>query len=918
MVCGLNNMKYIGVSRFLIGLAGLLAVVPMSAAIQVRAVEPGAVIDLNGTWQYRPSFQQQFVPVPVPQMLSRIQWWLDDSEDFKVWENERLKRLGFDTERAEDGWYRLDLDGPALPAGSRLSIEFEGVAMKCRTYLNEQLLGEHTGMFSRFSYDLTPHWRAGRNVLTVFVSMEKLTGSTHSVSEAVTVNLTAAKVMSLSKGMFGPLTPNRPNREYDLHGIWQPVRLVVRGEGQIDDDWFIPSLDGAELRVATKRSGALGTAVVKARWEGLGQATAPVELGQSAILHLRNVKPKLWTPAEPNLYKMEVRLESPDGKLLDRRTRNIGFRTFEARGNKLYLNGQPYWLRGANQLPYGKNPSDPRLARKLIGLLHDSNIRVTRTHATPWSEAWLDAADEIGLGVSIEGIRPWALAGLIGEPPKAMFEHWLMENADVVRRIRNHPSVLIWTVGNEMMLRDSKNMAKWRLLSEVVKQTRQLDPYRPIVCSSEYSRDPDFYEKELKPAGIDDGDLDDIHRYRGWYTESPFVTESRFDTEMKRNRGARPFIGQEMSSGYPDLDSGLPVSRYTRDMATPQAWVGTWAEAGHDPAIFLEHNRAVTKRWAEQLRWQRSDRTAGFLLFSSECWFRRSYDPDQAQPYPVVGAMKQAFAPVGLALESSRRRFFSGEKIETAVFVTNDDEQFRGYRALLLTVNGGPPVAIPDLPYYSTLRVPVQLTLPSVPTGRRRIEFAIRLLDKGREIGRTVEPFEVFAPIAPVDLSKALPPGADLSGLAEGGALRRRIEGGETLVVLSPGKKIVDLFGADVQDARTVTGEFADWSPSAGTPLAAGLQPMDLKWWGRRDDWRVFVASGAHRLKPGGRARELVRFVPAHSYIPAEKKPDMYYAVVFEIPLGKGRLLVCDLDLLESAPVDPAARLFARNLLGLP
>ncbi len=84
-----------------------------------------------------------------------------------------------------------------------------------------------------------------------------------------------------------------------------------------------------------------------------------------------------------------------------------------------------------------------------------------------------------------------------------------MENADVIKRCRNHPSVLIWTVGNEMNLKDAKQLDKWKLLSGVVKQTRQLDPTRPVICSSSYYRDPEFYEKSMKPAGIDDGDIDD-------------------------------------------------------------------------------------------------------------------------------------------------------------------------------------------------------------------------------------------------------------------------------------------------------------------------------------------------------------------------------------------------------------------------
>ena len=90
---------------------------------------------------------------------------------------------------------------------------------------------------------------------------------------------------------------------------------------------------------------------------------------------------------------------------------------------------------------------------------------------------------------------------------------------------------------------------------------------------------------------------------------------------------------------------------------------------------------------------------------------------------------------------------------------------------------------------------------------------------------------------------------------------------------------------------------------------------MDLKWWGRKDDWRVFVANASHRLKAGGKARELIRYIPPHGYIPAEKVKEQYRTVLFEIPLGKGRLWVCDLDLEASVSVDPLAQQFAMNLL---
>jgi len=72
------------------------------------------------------------------------------------------------------------------------------------------------------------------------------------------------------------------------------------------------------------------------------------------------------------------------------------------------------------------------------------------------------------------------------------------------------------------------------------------------------------------------------------------------------------------------------------------------------------------------------------MLFAAECWFSHSYDPQTLAPYPALKAMRQADAPVGLAWETGRRRFFGGEKVETAVFISNDDDQFRDFHNLKL------------------------------------------------------------------------------------------------------------------------------------------------------------------------------------------------------------------------------------------
>src|SRR5438067_906189 len=85
------------------------------AHFAVTSANVGTSIDLTGKWQFQPGPPEQRakqVSVPVPQMLSRIQWWLDDSEDFKKWEQSRLDALGFDTEKTDEGTYRITFDVP--------------------------------------------------------------------------------------------------------------------------------------------------------------------------------------------------------------------------------------------------------------------------------------------------------------------------------------------------------------------------------------------------------------------------------------------------------------------------------------------------------------------------------------------------------------------------------------------------------------------------------------------------------------------------------------------------------------------------------------------------------------------------------------------------------------------------------------
>jgi hypothetical protein len=180
----------------------------------------------------------------------------------------------------------------------------------------------------------------------------------------------------------------------------------------------------------------------------------------------------------------------------------------------------------------------------------------TLCHCVPCM-TWLNAADEGGMRVSFEGTWPWLM--LQGEPPEAnLLEIWKDEFASLVRKHRNHPSLIFWTVNNEMKFEvfDKKNperlREKWEILSDMMKTIRSIDPTRPAACDSSYCRQEVAaeYEDLIRPSGFDDGDIDDAHGYYGWNDPSffHFLTESSATRRPARQAFDQPGYGYRISA----------------------------------------------------------------------------------------------------------------------------------------------------------------------------------------------------------------------------------------------------------------------------------------------------------------------------------------------------------------------------------
>lgn len=364
----------------------------------------------------------------------------------------------------------------------------------------------------------------------------------------------------------------------------------------------------------------------------------------------KGLSPNLWTPNDPFLYQLEVSWNDKNGKLIDRYNCEVGYRTVGVKGKNIMLNGNPYWVRGANMPPYGYKPNDEETARAFVQLMHNGNTVVTRTHGNPWNDMWYTAADEIGIGVSSEGVRPWALMTTAPPPKEAILEQWKKEQLESIKKYRNHPSILFYELSNEGLQGDHENPEKLAIFKDLIEAVWKMDPSRPIFQTS---GDPDVEHQ---------ADIEDVHSYWGWYEPSSFVNDYTKPMRGLTLDNGRPFINEEAAVPYSMIDDGSVHPNYIPRYSA-QSWVGDIGTLGKDDSYFQEHIYLEGKMKAEKLRRSRKyvDNT-GFMLFCNVTWIQHalSRPPSQWKPFPVYEGVKEGFQPVLVAMRSPQRNFFEG------------------------------------------------------------------------------------------------------------------------------------------------------------------------------------------------------------------------------------------------------------------
>jgi beta-galactosidase len=366
------------------------------------------------------------------------------------------------------GWYRKKFTPPSTWKGKRISIYFEGVYMNSEVYVNGKYLGVHPYGYTSFFYDMTPYLNYDKeNIISVRVNNSEQMNS----------------------------------RWYSGSGIYRHVWLIVKETIYIDH-WGVAittseiSSNKAVVQVKTilknettqKKNVVLSTKITDENLKEIDVNEIEVELQanekKEIIQNLIVNNPLLWSPEAPNIYQAQIKVAQGE-KTIDISKNTFGIRSVKySSENGFQLNGKTVKINGGcvhhDNGCLGAAAYDRAEERK-VELLKAAGFNAVRTSHNPPSEAFLDACDRLGLMVIDESFDCWEESKNTYDYARFFKDWWRKDVESMVLRDRNHPSIIIWSTGNEIMER--KKPEAVLTAKKLTDAIHNIDPTRPVTSA---------------------------------------------------------------------------------------------------------------------------------------------------------------------------------------------------------------------------------------------------------------------------------------------------------------------------------------------------------------------------------------------------------------------------------------------------
>lgn len=590
-------------------LAGMLA---LAASISAHAAPPMAhsatttiadrqSIPLSTGWRFHFGEQSD-----APSALG-----FDDSGWDSVSVPHSWNRLGsYGTERAPGtdnrqgiGWYRLNMRVPAASGAQRYYLDFGAVSKVADIWLNGVHVGTHKGAFARFRIDVTKQWKPGAdNLIAVRADNSKPVAGG---STAETLPLAgdffvhggiyrAVSLLTLPDVSFDPLDFGGPGL-YARAGAIEPGKATVHVL--------------ARLRNMADRSRRLTmvTSIEDAEGKSVARAERPIMIAKGASEQQIDVvvpSPHLWNgTADPYLYSVRAELFDK-GRRIDTVVQPLGIRDFRVDPDKgFFLNGKHVALHGVS-----RHQDRPDVGWALTRADHAQDMAIAvemgantiREAHYQHADEWTDEADRAGMVVWAE--LPYVTSPSVtgGQGSPELWANAEQQLRELIRQKYNHPSVMMWSIGNEV---DSAKgfavgkevMKPLALLQRLNAIAKAEDPFRPTVfadCCEDLNLVKTAGEKL---AGTTD--LIGYNRYYGWYYPQPRLAREQLGAQLDKFHAKHPKLPLSLS----EFGAGGAISQHSDNVAdgylnftgTPhpeeyQSWYHeeNWAAIRQRPFVF--------------------------------------------------------------------------------------------------------------------------------------------------------------------------------------------------------------------------------------------------------------------------------------------------------------------------------------------
>jgi len=384
------------------------------------------------------------------------------------------------------GWYRKRFTVPSNLKNKKFMLFFEGVYMNSEVWLNGKSLGRHPYGYTSFWFDISESISLdGENVLSVKVMNEGENSRWYSGS-----------------GIYRHVWLQvLPQLHVDTWGTRVTTRLTGDNEARVNVNTNIVNQSDQEkrFRVVTTIISEYGGS------EGRAESEYVIEAGKSSGINqnIQIIKPRLWSVETPFLYTAVTEIyenEVPG----DRTETTFGIRTLSfSSADGFLLNGKSVKLKGGcvhhDNGPLGAKAYD-RAEERRVEILKESGFNAIRCSHNPPSPAFLDACDRLGMLVIDEAFDMWSRQKNPYDYHLFFNDWWRSDVESMVLRDRNHPSVIMWSIGNEIPDRHKPEVVEQaKMLADFIRKT---DPGRAVTSAvNDLKPDKDPYFAVLDIAG---------------------------------------------------------------------------------------------------------------------------------------------------------------------------------------------------------------------------------------------------------------------------------------------------------------------------------------------------------------------------------------------------------------------------------